>query len=124
MFDQMILLVDDNDDLRNSLVDLLGLHGISCTGAENGAQALALLRQGLIPGLVLLDLMMPVMNGWEFMEQALLEFPGLSFDIPVVIMSAISDHVPMPGWAAERIRKPVSFDALAAVIQRFSQIRL
>jgi CheY-like chemotaxis protein len=82
----VLLVVDDDDDVRLALKLFLEGEGFEVEEATNGAEALARLRQGLRPGLIVLDLMMPVMNGWEFREQqrAAAELK----DIPVVIFTA------------------------------------
>ncbi|WP_242343820.1 response regulator [Anaeromyxobacter terrae] len=82
-----VLVVEDDPDLRESVVELLALEGFSTEQAENGCAALRLLRrEPAVPDLILLDLMMPVMNGWNFREAQLAD-PALA-PIPVVVMSA------------------------------------
>jgi CheY-like chemotaxis protein len=63
-----VLVVDDDVDNRMNMLSLLETEGYLGSGAENGAQALSLLEQGLDPDLILTDLMMPVMSGWELCE--------------------------------------------------------
>jgi CheY-like chemotaxis protein len=86
--DRVVLVVDDDDTVRQALADLLSEEGYHVVTACNGAEALDHLRQTsrARPGLILLDLMMPVMNGQEFYDQKQLD-PEL-MAIPVVIMSA------------------------------------
>ncbi len=62
-----LLLVEDDETLRESLRETLEDYGFSVDEAEHGRAALEYLRSHASPCLVLLDLMMPVMNGWEFM---------------------------------------------------------
>ena len=82
-----ILVVDDNDDVREAIIAALRVAGYDAVGAENGAVALARLRdEGLRPGLILLDLMMPEMDGFEFMDE-LRGRPDWQ-DIPVVVITA------------------------------------
>jgi two-component system, chemotaxis family, chemotaxis protein CheY len=81
-----ILVVDDEADVRESLSFILELNGYDVISAANGLEALEHLRTGIRPRLILLDLMMPVMDGWEFWE-------GLRTNqelesIPVIIMTA------------------------------------
>ena len=80
-----ILVVDDDTDIRDSLIELLEFEGYSVVGAANGKEALDQLRRRL-PAVVLLDLMMPVMDGFEFRREQLAD-PQLS-GVPVVIVSA------------------------------------
>jgi len=85
-----ILVVDDDRDIRDSLVEVLGEHGYPVIGAGNGVEALEILRTSAPPpSLILLDLMMPVMDGREFRERQL-ENPALA-DIPVIVISAYND---------------------------------
>jgi CheY-like chemotaxis protein len=80
-----ILVVDDDVDIRETLLELLEGEGYSARGAANGQEALNQLRQGPA-SVILLDLMMPVMDGFEFRKQQLAE-PVLR-DIPVIVVSA------------------------------------
>ncbi|HEX9296448.1 MAG TPA: response regulator [Polyangiaceae bacterium] len=82
-----IVVVDDDDDVRDAVREILQLEGYATEGAANGEEALNLLRTSSArPCLILLDLMMPVMDGWEFLT-LIDEEPGLH-GIPVAIMSA------------------------------------
>jgi len=81
-----ILVVDDNRNTRDSLILLLQSEDYDADGVENGREALRVLRDGYDACLILLDLMMPVMDGWAFrVEQR--KDPTLK-DIPVVVLSA------------------------------------
>jgi CheY-like chemotaxis protein len=82
----LLLVVDDDFDVRESICDLLRDEGYQVEPALNGAIALEKLRGGLKPKLILLDLMMPVMGGAEFCEHWQAD-PELS-KIPVLVMSA------------------------------------
>src|SRR4051794_18478515 len=84
--DQPVLLVDDDGSVRESLTELLEADGYRVVAAENGLRALALLRAGVRPSVVLLDIMMPEMDGWDFRLQQLRD-PELAL-IPVVVVSA------------------------------------
>lgn len=63
---KLVLLVDDDEDVRESLGILLEENGYAVVGAENGARAIEALQKGVRPSVILLDLMMPVMSGWDF----------------------------------------------------------
>lgn len=83
---KFILVVEDDDDIRDSVLELLDMEGFSSLGAENGQVALDYLSSGKkLPDLILLDLMMPVKNGFEVSE--ILRSGELSH-LPVVVMSA------------------------------------
>lgn len=83
-----ILLVDDNSDVLEVVRVLLESEGYSVATATDGADALEQLRTGLAPKLIILDLSMPVMDGWEFRDRQLAD-PALR-DIPTIIYSAVS----------------------------------
>jgi CheY-like chemotaxis protein len=80
-----VLIVDDNADIRQSLARLLRVFGIQSAVAADGQEALDRLRADTAVGLIVLDLMMPVMDGWEFRHQQV-EDPDLAA-IPVVVCS-------------------------------------
>ena len=80
-----VLVVEDDEDIRADLTAILSLKGFAVTEASNGKEALARLRVGERPCLVVLDLMMPVMNGWE-LRGVMRADPALA-GIPVVVVS-------------------------------------
>jgi CheY-like chemotaxis protein len=82
-----VLVVDDDPDIREALADLLEHRGFNVVTAANGAEALALLRAGgERPSVILLDLMMPIMDGYDFLDEQRRD-PDLS-PIPVAIITA------------------------------------
>jgi CheY-like chemotaxis protein len=81
-----ILVVEDDAALRAALAELLVEEGYDVSCAENGADALAKLGGGLIPSLILLDLAMPVMDGWTF-RRAQRSDPRLAH-VPTVVLTA------------------------------------
>ncbi len=83
-----VLVVEDHEDARQALVELLRECGFPVQEARHGAEALALVRTER-PAVVLLDLMMPVMDGWEFLR-ALAAEPSLA-SIPFAVISAIHE---------------------------------
>ena len=114
-----ILIVDDDPDLRESLAMVLEDAGYPVLAAANGRVAYDLLEGGLRPGLILLDLMMPVMNGWQFRE-AQLGVPRFSH-LPVVVLSA-SENLATRGEAfggCATASKPVSLDHLRDVVETY-----
>jgi two-component system, OmpR family, response regulator CpxR len=113
-----ILIVEDNLDARETLADLLDVVGYAIDCAANGLEALAHLERGPGPALILLDLMMPVMDGWTLM-QCLQQNQNFAA-IPVVVLSAVADaqqHRELP--AAAVLPKPISIDKLMALVVRF-----
>jgi signal transduction histidine kinase/CheY-like chemotaxis protein len=113
----LVLIVDDDPDVRDVVSGLLQKRGYHTATAANGFEALGLLRAGLRPRLVLLDLHIPLMDGEQFCE-ACANSPDLA-DIPIVIIS--SDTASAVKLAANRTRgllaKPVPLDQLLATIQ-------
>lgn len=112
-----VLLVEDDDDTRDSLRALLEHRGWRVAVAPHGRAALDLLRSSAEPiGLIVLDLMMPVMDGWT-LRQELLRDPALA-SIPVVIVSGVGDLV--EGSTALRpaafLPKPIPLQRLYAIV--------
>jgi CheY-like chemotaxis protein len=106
-----ILLVEDDQEIRESLKDALELEGYEVVGAANGREALDTLPIMGKPCLILLDLMMPVMNGWEFAE-ALQEDEDLA-EIPIIVVTAFGQELQRSRIATrDVIPKPVDLDRL------------
>lgn len=85
----MILVVDDHADIRDGMRHLLETEGYGVETATNGREALALLFGGLHPCAIVMDMMMPVMNGFEFRQEQLLH-PSIA-GIPFIAYSAVFD---------------------------------
>jgi CheY-like chemotaxis protein len=109
----MVLVVDDDEDTRETLRDAVALFGRDVVTATDGAEALGLLRRILKPCLILLDLVMPNMDGWRFLE-LLRGDPALS-EIPVVVVSAHSGSHAPPG-ADGLLPKPLELAELRRVV--------
>ena len=112
-----VLVVEDDNDLRDSICAVLQDAGYTSWPAENGEIALQRARAER-PCVILLDLMMPVMNGWEFRSEQLRD-PQLS-SIPVIIMTA-------DGRAGEKaktlradyLKKPITLQALLDLVEDY-----
>lgn len=111
-----IAVVDDDTDLRETLGDLLAEEGYAPLLFENGRAALDSLRAGERPRLILLDLMMPEMDGWQFRAAQLED--GALRDIPVVVMTASRGHGGQPISAQEILYKPVGLGELIEAVER------
>lgn len=110
----LVLVIDDDEDVREGLVLLLQSAGYAAVGAANGEEALVMLRDGLNPCLILLDLWMPVKTGWGFrMEQ--MRDPRLA-RIPTVVLSADEARRDLQGVAAT-LPKPLDFERLFALVE-------
>ena len=110
-----ILLVDDNEDIRELYGAILRDAGYEVQEAENGADALSVLQQHR-PALVVLDLMMPVMSGPEFLN--VLHGSQSLASLPVIVVTAGGRLADAPR-AQRFIRKPVDRDALLAAVREF-----
>lgn len=109
-----VLVVDDDPDIRDGVADVLSLSGYSVITAENGRAALDLLAMRPLPALILLDLMMPVMDGWAFLAEV--RASERLAPIPVVILSAMErSRVPQ---SAGYLRKPFDLDDLLSIVER------
>jgi len=111
---KLVFVIDDEQDLLDVTTFVLEKEGYRVQTAKNGADALARLSSGARPELVLLDMMMPVMNGWEFLE-AVSRIPALR-RIPIVVMTA-AGSIGVPGATAV-LRKPFDLGVLVEVVER------
>lgn len=116
-----VLLVDDDDDLRESLGLLLEMRGYAVALATDGEDALEKIRAGLDPCLIVLDLMMPRMDGFQFREEQARD--ERLREIPVVVCSAVFDAEAV----AEQLRvnhyltKPIDLNALLGLIRHYCE---
>jgi CheY-like chemotaxis protein len=111
-----VLLVEDDLDIRDVLQDLLEGEGYDVIPAANGKQALDFLTLNEPPGadLVILDLMMPMVSGWEVLERMARD-PRLS-DIPVIVVSAVAREKPPRAYTF--LRKPFTLETLAGAVRQ------
>jgi len=112
----LVLVVEDDADFREALVSALERAGYEVIAAVNGAAALQLLQWQIVPSVVILDLMMPVMDGRTFREHQLAD-PALA-SIPVIVLSAeakAAELATSPGVHAV-LRKPVDLEALLGAL--------
>lgn len=117
-----ILLVDDDADIRESIGEALEEEGYRVVAAENGKHALRLLRDdGLRPDLILLDIMMPEMDGWGFRSEQQKD-PALAA-IPVIVFTAYGTarDIARQLDAAGFLKKPLRLGELLAAIERVGQ---
>jgi CheY-like chemotaxis protein len=109
-----VLIVEDDPDALEALGDLLDSHGYAVASARNGAEALELLGRSPLPSLIVLDLLMPTMDGWEFRRRQKND-PRIAH-IPVIVVSASSAAKPID--ADSILRKPVDINRLLETIAR------
>lgn len=110
-----LLIIEDDPDIRESLKDIAGLDGFKVHEAENGRVALDILEKlPESPGLILLDLMMPVMDGQSFLHQ----IRGTRNEkIPVVVVSAAKKE--LEGKIIEFIEKPANARRILMLIKKY-----
>lgn len=111
-----VLVIDDNRAIREPLIELLETEGFRTRGVANGRDALRALREGYPACMILLDLTMPIMDGWSF-RAAQRADEGLAA-IPIVVVTALLD----PQAEARKLgavagfHKPIDIDALLRAI--------
>ncbi|QRK13533.1 response regulator [Archangium violaceum] len=110
-----VLVVEDHADSRELLAEFLEALGYEVDVAGNGLDALERLRSAPRPAVMLLDLMMPVMSGWELM-QYVREDTSLS-SLAVVVVSGAGESQSLPEGILGAMPKPVDLDALKAFLK-------
>jgi CheY-like chemotaxis protein len=114
-----ILVVDDDHAIRETLRAILKDEGYEVVATRDGREALDQLETMPPPGLCIVDLVMPVMNGWELCAE-LARRPSLA-QVPVLLVSANS-HLDAPPAGLETVhvmKKPISFDRLLEYVERY-----
>jgi CheY-like chemotaxis protein len=115
-----VVMVDDDQDVRDAVCDRLEAAGYCVCGFSSGLDALDWLRATEhLPPLILLDMMMPMMDGWQFREEQIQD-PVLAA-VPVVMLTARHDVACGPG--VEQLRKPIKAGDLIAVVARYCGAR-
>ncbi len=113
-----VLVVDDDKDIREIICDVLNDEGYRTVAAADGEEALELLRHGGPYCLVLLDLMMPVKDGWTFRQEQQAD-PAIA-DVPVFVVTAAgSPDRTQLGAIKGILHKPVNFKDLLGAVQAF-----
>ena len=111
-----VLLVEDDHDVRVTVRSILEDEGYEVFTATHGREAIAFLtRVTTLPKLLLVDLHMPVMDGWELIER-LRDDSRLS-GLPIVVLTAVDQ--PPPGPITAFVRKPLDHDALVAMARHY-----
>ena len=113
-----MLVVDDDDGIREAIIDLLDEEGFTAVGASNGLEAMSYLAESQRkPSLILLDLMMPGLDGWTFCKVR--QGVSMLMEIPVVAISAAPMNGPQePLRVDATLPKPFDPDALAWIVTR------
>jgi len=112
-----VLVVDDDREIRVALAAILVAEGYGVLEAANGEEALEVLRTGVRPSVILLDLMMADRSGWRFFDERDKD-PRL-VGIPVIVLSAFPDSAEARARrASDYLRKPVDFDSVIEVVEQ------
>jgi CheY-like chemotaxis protein len=113
-----VLIVEDDADLREMMAQLLWLEGFKSASVANGREALEYLHDSAErPEVILLDLMMPVMDGWEFRRHQQAD-PALN-QVPVIVLSALDASRAADLSAEAFLKKPLDFDRLIELVRGY-----
>lgn len=116
-----VLVIEDDRTLRESLCEALQLEGFTVDGVENGEAGLRYLRNGQRPCVILLDLMMPIMDGWAFRRETLKD-PALA-GIPVVVMTAARPEREPIAPVKAILAKPLEMEIVVDELQKHCPYR-
>ncbi|MEO5969849.1 MAG: response regulator [Bdellovibrionia bacterium] len=115
-----ILIIEDNESIRNVLKMTLEIEGFSACEASDGIEALSALKRSPLPNLIFLDLLMPNMNGFEFLESIKKDLTDPVVNIPIIAMSAVANsHRDNLSQTQEVLSKPVDLNKLLELVYRF-----
>lgn len=115
-----LLIVEDDEDILFVLTDFFESHGYKVLTALNGLLALELLEKNEFPNLVLLDMMMPIMNGWQFRDEFVARYDN---ECPIIVMTAAADakkrseEIGAAAWVA----KPFNLDNILKLVKKFER---
>ncbi len=110
-----IMLLEDERGIRETMKALFELEGYSVSAFGNGRECLEALSNQPHPGIFVVDLMMPVMNGWDFISE--IEKNQSLASVPVIVTTAFSDDT-REVRATQVFKKPMNFDLLLAAIKQ------
>jgi two-component system chemotaxis response regulator CheY len=117
---ESILVIEDDDSIRSMILYALESEGYTVLGAANGRVGLDILHTNTKPCLILLDLMLPVMNGWEFLDALRKQPESMLATIPVIVTSAAGDRASTAAQKAEGyIKKPINLEHLLDEVRKF-----
>jgi CheY-like chemotaxis protein len=120
---RLVMVVEDDRAVRESIVEILEDHDYQPMSAANGREAFERLRREVVkPRLILLDMMMPIMDGWEF--RALQKDDPELGSIPVVVLTAHADVTEaVSGMRVDgALQKPLHLQTLLTIVERFCRI--
>ena len=110
---ETVLIVEDEVTTRDVLIELLEKDGREIVTADDGQEAMERLAKAPCPRVILLDLMMPRMDGWEFLRRQATD-PSIA-NIPTIVLSGSK----LPAGAKHQLSKPVDVDRLRALVDQY-----
>lgn len=114
-----VMAVDDDPDILLAFKDVLEMEGYAVLLARGGREALDLLRRGARPALILLDLMMPDINGWEFRERQVADASLASLPVVVISGQGVSARDVAQLGVDGYLKKPVDLEQLLDTVERY-----
>ncbi|MDQ3205210.1 MAG: response regulator [Pseudomonadota bacterium] len=116
-----VLIIEDVADIRDTLRDVLELSGYRVRTAENGEVGLRMIAEPDLPCLILLDLMMPVLDGWQVLEALRGAQAAVLAGIPVIVLSGVADDAEVDNlqrrFGCKVMRKPADLDRLLEAVE-------
>jgi CheY-like chemotaxis protein len=113
---RLVLLVEDEPDMRESLKLLLESEGYRVATALDGKEAIEVMSRAEAPGLIVLDLLLPEMTGWECLAE-MRKVERLA-QIPVIVISGVAEElIPQVPGITEHIRKPIDIDHFLTLLE-------
>jgi chemosensory pili system protein ChpA (sensor histidine kinase/response regulator) len=113
----LVAIVEDDSEFRNMLRELLEEEQYRVVAVANGAEALEKLRGDTLPNVILLDVSMPVMDGFDFLRYRS-EDPQLA-TVPVVLVTNAKPHERPTIGVNDVVRKPIDIDEILFAIKRY-----
>jgi CheY-like chemotaxis protein len=113
----VVAIIEDDAEFRNMLRELLEEEHYQVIAVSNGAEALETLRSAAVPNVILLDVSMPIMDGFDFLRHRN-EDPRLS-SVPVVLVTNAKPHERPTAGVNDVVRKPIDIDEVLFAIKRY-----
>jgi CheY-like chemotaxis protein len=113
-----VLVVEDDEEMRTGMVELLDSEQLAVGWATNGREALKLVEAGVRPRLLVLDMQMPVMDGWKFLEER--RTHEVLREVPVLLTTGLDRVQILPSDVVACLHKPVEPDVLLDVVRQYA----
>jgi CheY-like chemotaxis protein len=124
MIDKKIMIIDDDEAIRESIADVLEMEQYQVIQAQNGKDALLILtglQQDDLPGMIILDMMMPIMDGYMFIEEVSKNHQETIGKIPIILASANANFTSLKevNHPVVRVKKPFDLKQILEVAEKF-----